>query len=105
MLLPKHDIPEHLQAYFEDVPVELTRNSHPTVKPLALLKYLCRLTATPTGGVVLDPFAGSGSTGCAAVLEGRDFIGIEQDAGYYEIAERRIAEAQQQMRLPLAVPA
>ena len=66
------------------------QNHHPTVKPLALLRYLCRLTKTPTGGVVLDPFMGSGSTGCAAVQEGRDFIGIELDAEYCEIARRRI---------------
>jgi len=53
-----------------------------------------RLTKTPTGGVVLDPFMGSGTTGIAAVLEGRDFIGIELNAEYLEIAERRIAHAQ-----------
>ena len=66
------------------------RNHHPTVKPISLLRYLCRLTKTPTGGIVLDPFMGSGSTGCAAVQEGRDFIGIELDAEYCEIARRRI---------------
>jgi len=65
-------------------------NTHPTVKAIALMRYLCRLTKTPTGGVVLDPFAGSGSTGCAAVKEGRDFIGIERNAEYCEIARRRI---------------
>lgn len=69
-------------------------NHHPTVKPLALMRYLARLTKTPTGGVVLDPFMGSGTTGMAAVLEGRDFIGIELNAEYLEIAEKRIAEAQ-----------
>jgi site-specific DNA-methyltransferase (adenine-specific) len=65
-------------------------NHHPTIKPLSLMRYLARLTKAPTGGVVLDPFMGSGSTGCAAVLEGRDFIGIEMDADYAEIARRRI---------------
>lgn len=65
--------------------------NHPTVKPLALMRYLVRLTSTPTGGIVLDPFMGSGTTGIAAVLEGRDFIGIELNAEYLEIAERRIA--------------
>lgn len=65
-------------------------NHHPTVKPIALMRWLVRLV-TPPGGTVLDPFAGSGSTGCAAVLEGFDFIGIEQSAEYAEIAERRIA--------------
>ena len=55
------------------------------------MRYLVKLTATPTGGVVLDPFMGSGSTGCACVLEERDFIGIEQEAEYVEIARARIA--------------
>jgi site-specific DNA-methyltransferase (adenine-specific) len=64
-------------------------NSHPTVKPTELMRYLCRLI-TPPGGVVLDPFTGSGSTGKAAVLEGFDFIGIEQDETYIEIARKRI---------------
>ena len=66
-------------------------NNHPTVKPIALMEWLCRLTATPTGGVVLDPFMGSGSTGIAAGRTGRDFIGIEKDPGYFEIAKDRIA--------------
>lgn len=66
------------------------RNTHPTVKPINLLKYLVRLTKTPTGGIVLDPFMGSGSTGCASVLEGRDFIGIELEQEYFEIAKHRI---------------
>jgi DNA modification methylase len=67
------------------------RCPHPTVKPLALMRYLVRLTATPTGGVVLDPFMGSGTTGCACALEGRGFIGIEKEAEYVEIARARIA--------------
>jgi hypothetical protein len=58
-------------------------NGHPTVKPLSLMRWLCRLV-TPPNGLILDPFCGSGSTGCAAVLEGFQFIGIEQ-------AEKRIA--------------
>jgi DNA modification methylase len=66
-------------------------NNHPTVKPIALMEYLCRLTATPTGGVVLDPFMGSGTTGVAALNTGRNFIGIERDPEYFEIAKRRIA--------------
>jgi len=57
------------------------------------MQYLARLTRTPSGGVVLDPFMGSGSTGCAAVLEERDFIGIELNAEYCAIAEARIAHA------------
>ncbi len=69
----------------------MNQNSHPTVKPIELMRYLVRLTKTPTGGVVLDPFTGSGTTGIACVLEGREFIGIEREAEYVEIAEKRIA--------------
>lgn len=72
-------------------------NHHPTVKPIELMRYLVRLTKTPTGGVVLDPFMGSGTTGIACVLEGREFIGIEREAEYVEIAEKRIAH----YRLPM----
>jgi site-specific DNA-methyltransferase (adenine-specific) len=64
-------------------------NVHPTVKPTDLMRYLCRLV-TPPGGVVLDPFTGSGSTGKAAVLEGFRFIGIEREAEYLDIACKRI---------------
>ncbi len=70
------------------------RNHHPTVKPTDLMRYLCRLV-TPPGGVVLDPFTGSGSTGKAAILEGFRFIGIEREAEYVEIAKARIAAAVQ----------
>jgi DNA modification methylase len=78
------------------------RNYHPTVKPTALMRYLCRLV-TPPGGTVLDPFMGSGSTGKAAVLEGFNFIGIEREAEYVEIAKARIAaaEAERGEMLPL----
>jgi hypothetical protein len=65
-------------------------NFHSTVKPISLFKYLCTLTKTPDGGVVLDPFMGSGTTGIAAHLTGREFIGIEQNEEYFEIAKRRI---------------
>ena len=65
------------------------KNVHPTVKPIELMKYLCRLV-TPKGGVVLDPFMGSGSTGMAAKDEGFDFIGIEKEEEYFEIASARI---------------
>jgi hypothetical protein len=64
-------------------------NTHPTVKPTALMRYLCRLV-TPPGGVVLDPFTGSGSTGKGAILEGFRFVGIEREADYLEIAVARI---------------
>jgi DNA modification methylase len=67
-----------------------TRNHHPTVKPIALMRWLCRLV-TPPNGLVLDPFTGSGTTGCAAVLEGFRFIGCEKEAEYVAIAEKRIA--------------
>lgn len=64
-------------------------NHHPTVKPIALMRYLVRMV-TPRGGVVLDPFMGSGTTGCAAMLEKVQFIGIELNQEYLDIAERRI---------------
>lgn len=67
-------------------------NRHPTAKPTDLMRYLCRLV-TPPGGTVLDPFAGSGSTGKAAVLEGFDFVGIEKEAEYMEIARARLEHA------------
>lgn len=66
------------------------RNEHPTVKPIGLMRWLIRLV-TPPGGLVLDPFTGSGSTGCAAALEGVRFLGFEQDAGHAETARQRIA--------------
>ena len=65
------------------------KNTHPTVKPQVLMKYLCRLV-TPKSGTVLDPFMGSGSTGMAAKDEGFEFIGIEQEKEYFEIAKQRI---------------
>ena len=70
--------------------VRPTANHHPTVKPIALMRWLCRLV-TPSGGLVLDPFTGSGTTGCAAALEGFRFLGFEREAEYVEIARRRIA--------------
>ena len=66
------------------------QNNHPTVKPLKLMEYLCLLTKTPTRGIVLDPFAGSGTTGIACKKIGRDYILIEKEEGYCEIARRRI---------------
>lgn len=73
-----------------NVPV---RNPHPTVKPLALMRWLARLTKTPTGGIVLDPFVGSGTTGVACFQEGRQFIGIELAEEYCLVAEQRIVHA------------
>ena len=66
-----------------------SKNIHPTVKPQQLMQYLCRMV-TPKGGTVLDMFMGSGSTGMAAKDEGFDFIGIEKEPEYYDIAEARI---------------
>lgn len=66
-------------------------NHHPTVKPTALMQWLVRLV-TPKGGVVLDPFAGSGSTGVAAMREGMDFVGMEMDDSYADIMEHRIGD-------------
>ena len=66
-----------------------TKNTHPTVKPTELMRYLCRLV-TPKGGVVVDPFMGSGSTGKAAVAEGFGFVGIEMSQEYFDIACARI---------------
>lgn len=68
------------------------RNHHPTVKPIELMRWLVRLI-TPPGGFVLDPFAGSGTTGIAAKLEGVRFVGIDLDAEYVEIAKARIDAA------------
>ena len=65
------------------------KNNHPTVKPQKLMQYLCRMV-TPKGGIVLDMFMGSGSTGMAAKDEGFDFIGIEKEKEYFKIAEARI---------------
>ena len=66
------------------------RNNHPTVKPIDLMRYLCRLI-TPPEGIVLDPFMGSGTTGIATCLEGFNFVGIELNEDYLEIARHRIA--------------
>ena len=67
---------------------QTAKNIHPTVKPNELMRYLCRLV-TPPGGIVLDPFTGSGSTGKAASMEGFSFIGCELNPEYVEIARAR----------------
>ncbi|KKL65189.1 hypothetical protein LCGC14_2157460 [marine sediment metagenome] len=69
------------------------KSDHPTVKPISLMRYLCKLI-TPPKGTVLDPFMGSGSTGMACIEEGFEFIGIELGEHYLEIAENRINHAQ-----------
>ena len=77
----------------EIVKTPFRKNHHPTVKPTDLMRYLVRLV-TPPNGTVLDPFTGSGSTGKAAVLEGFNFVGVEQSAEYIEIANARIRHAE-----------
>lgn len=96
---PKVNIPER------NLGLEGEVNTHPTVKPLDLMRWLCRLTKTPYGAKVLDPFMGSGSTGMACALEGFDFLGIEIRRKWFDIAVQRIwwaereAERPQQLRL------
>jgi site-specific DNA-methyltransferase (adenine-specific) len=87
--------PGHVLYKLKHCPVcgdEFGVTAHPTQKPENLMRFLCRLI-TPPGGTVLDMFAGSGSTGCAALAEGFGFVGIEADAIYAAIAEARIAAA------------
>ncbi|MES2355591.1 MAG: DNA methyltransferase [Pseudomonadota bacterium] len=69
-----------------------TKNHHPTVKPIALMRYLCRLI-TPPGGTILDPFCGSGSTGISALKEGFKFVGVEREPEYLAISKSRIEGA------------
>ena len=81
-------------------------NTHNTVKPLSLMRWLVRMV-TPPGGVILDPFLGSGTTGVAAAREGFSFVGIEQDAEYVEIARARIEHVERcgrQAAFELEVP-
>jgi site-specific DNA-methyltransferase (adenine-specific) len=68
------------------------RNFHPTVKPIRLMEWLVRLV-TPPGGLVVDPFTGSGTTGCAAVRQGFDFLGVEREEPFVQLAVRRIGLA------------
>ena len=70
-------------------PTQPNKNNHPTVKPIALMEYLIKMI-TPKGGIVLDPFAGSGSTLVAAKQNNFHFIGIEREKDYCEIAVKRI---------------
>ena len=74
----------------EKHPLAMAHNNHPTVKPLSLMRYLCKLI-TPPGGLILDPFGGSGTTGIAAIKEGFHYILIEQQEEYCEIARKRVA--------------
>jgi len=74
-------------------------NNHPTVKPLKLVEYLCKLTMPPDAGTVLDPFMGSGTTGIACRNLGRNFIGIEKEPEYFDIATKRIEFETRQQKL------
>jgi len=78
--------PGSLEERFTPKPA---RNHHPTVKSIELMRWLVRLV-TPPNGIVLDPFCGSGSTGCAAIIEGFDFVGIELSEEYRDLALQRI---------------
>jgi DNA modification methylase len=69
---------------------------HPTQKPVELMRFCIEFLSVPPGGVILDPYMGSGSTGVAAVQMRHPFVGIEIDSGYFDIACRRIEEAQRQ---------
>lgn len=84
-------LPARLTQFFNGHhhPPRVRHNIHPTVKPLDLMRWLVRLV-TPPGGLVLDPFTGSGSTGAAAVLEERRFLGIEREGQYVDIACARL---------------
>jgi site-specific DNA-methyltransferase (adenine-specific) len=92
MMRNANNTSEEPSVGFERFATEPSANHHPTVKPTDLMRYLCRLV-TPPAGIVLDPFMGSGSTGKAAMLEGFDFIGIDQSAEYVAIAQARIEDA------------
>lgn len=83
------ELPLRSDPLFSRPAPRLRCNVHPTVKPIALMRWLVRLV-TPPGGVVLDPFAGSASTGIAAVMEGRSFLGIEREPAYVDIACARL---------------
>lgn len=80
------------EVYYREMDSKKTSNNHPTVKPIALMEYLIKMV-TPKGGIVLDPFMGSGSTGIAAKKNGYSFIGIEMECSYIEIAKNRIENA------------
>jgi len=83
----KH-VPNHVRKYFRQAQKGERGNIHVTVKPVALMRWLVRLVC-PKGGVVLDPYSGSGTTLVAAAEEGMDFIGIELDPAYHKIASKR----------------
>lgn len=79
----------------------MAQNIHPTVKPIELMRRLIRVCSRP-GHTIIDPFMGSGTTGVAAVLEGRNFVGIDREPEYFEIAKTRIESAVREMREQVA---
>jgi site-specific DNA-methyltransferase (adenine-specific) len=89
---PQGDMPEKLRITHLPVPGSHP-SGHPSVKPIPLMAKIVRNVA---GAVILDPFMGTGSTGVAAVQDGRDFIGIERDPSFFDWACKRIDEAQRQ---------
>jgi len=92
---------ESPQNVYKSNPVNGIDKEHLAEKPIDVMKWI--IGVTPPGCTILDPFMGSGTTGVAAVQLGRRFIGIEIDPGYFEIAKKRIKQAQQQMLLPLEI--
>lgn len=86
------------QVYSQQKPRRPAANLHPTVKPVAVMQWLVRLVCPP-GGVVLDPFAGSGTTGVATLAEERRFFGLEREGAYVDIACARLAHAARQRRV------
>lgn len=84
--------------------VEIAKDGavHPTQKPVSLMRWCIRQLGLSPNSTILDPYMGSGTTGIAAYHEGHQFIGIERDAEYVEIARRRIADAQSQLSLGVA---
>jgi DNA modification methylase len=97
------ELPLQSDLLYSRPALRLRRNIHPTVKPIALMRWLVGLV-TPPGGVVLDPFAGSGTTGIATLMQGRTFLGLEREPAYVDIACARLthwaARAAQEELLP-----
>ncbi len=95
----KKDLDRYVKTFKPEIPFYYCKraskkekkefNTHPTAKPLNLMSYLCKMI-TPKNGVILDPFMGSGTTGVSSLKEGFQFIGIEQDKSYFEIAQKRL---------------
>jgi site-specific DNA-methyltransferase (adenine-specific) len=96
-------LPETAMHIFGGKETRPRRNTHPTVKPVELMSWLVRLVCPPDG-LVLDPFAGSGSTGVAALSEGRQFLGIERDPAYARIARARLGHAEKRTQAKSTSP-